>query len=122
MRTLARVLRRRRYTYELWTKHGILQSKYRAQNLDHIDQYTAEEDDKEWGTTGARSRPDTLLKRHTLARARGGGYTAATQATVAQLAVHAIKMASDSRKTTLTGPVKRKMIQLWFTHWEQLDP
>ena len=20
------------------------------------------------------------------------------------------------------GPVKRKMIQLWFAHWEQLDP
>jgi hypothetical protein len=31
---------------------------------------------KSWGTAGARSRSDTLPKRHTLARARGGEYTA----------------------------------------------
>src|SRR2546421_7786452 len=31
---------------------------------------------KRWGTAGARSRSDTLPKRHILARARGGGCTA----------------------------------------------
>jgi hypothetical protein len=31
---------------------------------------------KSWETGGARSRSDTLPKRHTLARARGGEYTA----------------------------------------------
>lgn len=49
MRILARVLRRRGHTYELQTKHGILQSKYGAQNLNRIDQCTAEQDGKEVG-------------------------------------------------------------------------
>ena len=50
---------------------------------------------KSWGTAGARSRSDTLPKRHILARAKGGKYTAIVQATVARLAVCATKMASD---------------------------
>jgi hypothetical protein len=49
MRVLARVLRRRGHTYELQTKYGILQSRYGAQNLNRIDQCTAEEDGKELG-------------------------------------------------------------------------
>src|SRR5271154_3165764 len=50
---------------------------------------------KSWETGDARSRSDTLLKRHTLARARGGGYTAVVQAIVTQLAVYATKTASN---------------------------
>jgi hypothetical protein len=50
---------------------------------------------KSWGTTGARLRSDTLSKRHTLARARGGGYTAAAQVIVARLAVCATRTAPD---------------------------
>jgi hypothetical protein len=49
MRVLARVLRRCGHTYELQTKHGILQSRYGAQNLNRIDQCTAEHDAKELG-------------------------------------------------------------------------
>lgn len=37
------------HTYELQTKYDILQSKYGAQNLNRIDQCTAEEDGKELG-------------------------------------------------------------------------
>src|ERR1700722_6047388 len=48
MRVLVRVLRRRGHTYELQTKHGILQ-KYGPQNLKRIDQCTAKEDGKELG-------------------------------------------------------------------------
>jgi hypothetical protein len=56
---------------------------------------------KSWGTAGARSRSDTLPKRHILARARGGGYTAVVQAIVAQLAVYATKTASDVLSTVM---------------------
>jgi hypothetical protein len=44
MRILARVLRRYGHLYMLQTKYGILQSKYGAQNLNQIDQCTAEQD------------------------------------------------------------------------------
>jgi hypothetical protein len=47
MRILARVLRRSGHTYELQTKHGILQSRYSAQNLNRLDPCTAEQDGKE---------------------------------------------------------------------------
>src|SRR2546421_8842481 len=66
---------------------------------------------KSWGIAGARSRSDTLLKRHTLARARGGGYTAVVQAIVAQLAVCATKTASNVLSTVIGAlasvPTKR---------------
>ena len=68
---------------------------------------------KSWGTVGARSRSDTLLKRHTLARARGGGYTAVVQAIVAQLAVCATKTASDVLSAVIGAlasvPTKRQV-------------
>src|ERR1700733_15591073 len=38
-------------TYELQTKHGILQSKYWVQNLNHIDQCTTEVDSRELGNS-----------------------------------------------------------------------
>jgi hypothetical protein len=47
MRILTRVLRRVGHLYELQTKHGILQSRYGPQNLNRINQYTAEQDAKE---------------------------------------------------------------------------
>src|SRR2546421_9225213 len=100
-------------TYELQAKYGILQSRYGAQNLNRIDQCTAETDGKELGRAGARSRSDPLPKRHILARARGGGYTAVVQATVARLAVCATKMASDVLSTVIGGlasvPTKRQV-------------
>jgi hypothetical protein len=37
IRVLARILRRRGNSYELQTKHSILRSRYRAQNLNRID-------------------------------------------------------------------------------------
>ena len=49
MRILARVLRRVGHLYELQTKHGVLQSRYGPQNLNRIDQCTAEQDAKELG-------------------------------------------------------------------------
>jgi hypothetical protein len=49
IRVLARVLRRRGHTYELQIKHGILQSKYGAQNLTRIDQCIVKDDGKELG-------------------------------------------------------------------------
>jgi len=68
---------------------------------------------KSWGTAGARSRSDTLPKRHILARARGGGYTVVVQAIVARLAVCATKMASDVLSTVIGGlasvPTKRQV-------------
>jgi len=51
MRILVRVLRRCGHPYELQTKYGILKSKYGAQNLNRIDQCTAEEDGKELGNS-----------------------------------------------------------------------
>ena len=44
MRILARVLRRYGHLYMLQTKYGNLQSKYGAQDLNQIDQCTAEQD------------------------------------------------------------------------------
>jgi hypothetical protein len=49
IRLLCRVLRRRGHTYELQTKHGILRSRYGPQNLNRIDQATAEIDGREIG-------------------------------------------------------------------------
>jgi hypothetical protein len=49
MRILARVLQRVGHLYELQTKRDILQSRYGVQNLNRIDQCTAEEDGKELG-------------------------------------------------------------------------
>jgi hypothetical protein len=49
MRILARILRRCGHLYEIQTKYGILHSRYGAQNLNRIDQCTAEEDGKELG-------------------------------------------------------------------------
>jgi IS30 family transposase len=49
IRLLCRVLRRRGNTYELQTKHGILRSLYGPQNLNRIDQATAEADGREIG-------------------------------------------------------------------------
>ena len=48
---LYRVLRHRGYIYELQTKHSIFRSWYGAQNLNRIDQATAEIDGREIGNT-----------------------------------------------------------------------
>jgi hypothetical protein len=47
MRVLIRVLRRYGHVYELQIKYGILQSKYGTQNLNRINQCTAEQDGEE---------------------------------------------------------------------------
>ena len=111
MRILVRVLRRHGHTYELQTKYGILKSKYGAQNLNRIDQCTAEEDGKELGDS--RCKITLRYAAHTLARARGGGYTAVVQAIVAQLAVCATKTASDVLSTVIGAlasvPAKRQV-------------
>lgn len=54
MRILVRVLRRCGHLYVLQTKYGILQSKYGAQNLNQIDQCTAEQDAAQLGDNRLR--------------------------------------------------------------------
>jgi hypothetical protein len=51
IRLLYGVLRHGGYIYELQTKHSILRSRYGPQNLDRIDQATAEIDGREIANT-----------------------------------------------------------------------
>ena len=107
VRVHARVLRCRGHIYKVQTKDGFLQSKYGLKVSTASTNVQLRRMVKSWGTTGARSRLDTLSKSHTLTRAGGGGYAATAQAIVAQLIMCATRTAPDS--SALTGvPTKRQ--------------